>query len=224
MMNAPPKAVQSPEAFLDALFDEAILIRTGVDGLYGRAGVFEEVIDRFEDAVTKMAVGDQATRIHFPPGMPRKNLEKAGYLKSFPVAWVYESIPFAGECGESIHRAIVTKHIIARIVVPQTDEADTVKCRKHLAAILEFSQPGNTAFGKLYQFYLRRILPVIGAVLSGSRDAYIYLPESIGKFPTAEQLAVRMRETGFRTVEFTRMTGGTVALHIGGKSADAPLY
>ncbi len=83
-MNAPAKIVQSPEAFLTALFDESILIKTGVDGLYGRAGVFEEVIDGFENAVTKMAVGDQATRIHFPPGMPRKNLEKAGYMKSFP--------------------------------------------------------------------------------------------------------------------------------------------
>ncbi|MCU1276290.1 MAG: demethylmenaquinone methyltransferase [Bryobacterales bacterium] len=93
-----------------------------------------------------------------------------------------------------------------------------------VAAILEFSHPGNTVFGRLYQFYSRRILPVIGAALSGSRDAYSYLPESIGKFPTAEQLAGRMRETGFRTVEFLRMTGGTVALHIGGKPADASLY
>lgn len=93
-----------------------------------------------------------------------------------------------------------------------------------IAAILEFSQPGNTVFGKLYRFYSRRILPVIGAALSGSRDAYSYLPESIGKFPSAEQLAGRMRDTGFHTVEFVRMTGGTVALHIGGKSADAPLY
>jgi seryl-tRNA synthetase len=83
-MNAPAKAVQSPEAFLTALFDESILIKTGVDGLYGRAGVFEEVIDGFEAAVTRMAVADNATRIHFPPGMPRKNLEKAGYMKSFP--------------------------------------------------------------------------------------------------------------------------------------------
>ena len=98
-MNAPAKAVQSPEAFLDALFDESILIRTGVDGLYGRSGVFEEVIDRFEDAVTKIAAGDHATRIHFPPGMPRKNLEKAGYLKSFPqLAGCVHS--FMGDSGD----------------------------------------------------------------------------------------------------------------------------
>lgn len=83
-MNAPGTSAQSPEAFLNALFDESILIKTGVDGLYGRAGVFEEVIDGFEQAVTKLAEDDKATRIHFPPGMPRQNLVKAGYMKSFP--------------------------------------------------------------------------------------------------------------------------------------------
>jgi seryl-tRNA synthetase len=83
-MSVSGKAAQSPETFLNALFDVAILIMTGVDGLYGRAGVFEEVIDGFEAAVTKMATDDQATRVHFPPGMPRQNLVKAGYMKSFP--------------------------------------------------------------------------------------------------------------------------------------------
>jgi demethylmenaquinone methyltransferase/2-methoxy-6-polyprenyl-1,4-benzoquinol methylase len=86
-----------------------------------------------------------------------------------------------------------------------------------VAAILEFSQPGDTAFGKLYGFYSRQVLPWIGGALSGSRDAYSYLPASIEKFPSAEGLAARMRAAGFRAVEFLRMTGGAVALHLGTK-------
>jgi demethylmenaquinone methyltransferase/2-methoxy-6-polyprenyl-1,4-benzoquinol methylase len=86
-----------------------------------------------------------------------------------------------------------------------------------MAAILEFSHPGDTLFGALYSFYSRHILPWIGGALSGSRDAYRYLPESIGKFPGAEELAARMRAAGFRSIEFIRMTGGTVALHLGTK-------
>lgn len=85
-----------------------------------------------------------------------------------------------------------------------------------VAAILEFSQPRNHAFGKLYGFYSRKLLPLIGGALSGSRDAYSYLPKSIEKFPPAEDLAEQMRAAGFR-VEFIRMTGGTVALHLGTK-------
>ena len=85
------------------------------------------------------------------------------------------------------------------------------------AAILEFSPPGKTLFGALYTFYSRHVLPLIGGLLSGSRDAYSYLPASIGKFPSAEDLAHAMRVAGFRTVEFQPMTGGVVALHIGTK-------
>ena len=86
-----------------------------------------------------------------------------------------------------------------------------------VAAILEFSQPDTALFGKLYGFYSRNILPIIGGALSGSRDAYRYLPESIGKFPSAPELAREMRSAGFRSVDFTRMTGGAVALHVGTK-------
>ena len=84
-----------------------------------------------------------------------------------------------------------------------------------MAAILEFSQPPNAAFGAVYGFYSRRVLPWIGGLLTGSRDAYRYLPESIRKFPAAPELADDMRRAGFSSVTFERFTGGTVALHIG---------
>ena len=83
------------------------------------------------------------------------------------------------------------------------------------AAILEFSQPPNRLFGALYGFYSRRILPILGGALSGSRDAYRYLPESVRRFPSADELAAMMRAAGFTAVRFERMTGGIVALHTG---------
>ncbi|MGD0365713.1 MAG: bifunctional demethylmenaquinone methyltransferase/2-methoxy-6-polyprenyl-1,4-benzoquinol methylase UbiE [Bryobacteraceae bacterium] len=84
-----------------------------------------------------------------------------------------------------------------------------------VAAILEFSQPPNRLFGAVYSFYSRHILPLIGGVLSGSRDAYAYLPESVRKFPAPEELSDMMRAVGFGRVEFERLTGGIVALHLG---------
>jgi demethylmenaquinone methyltransferase/2-methoxy-6-polyprenyl-1,4-benzoquinol methylase len=84
-----------------------------------------------------------------------------------------------------------------------------------MAAILEFSQPPNPVFAALYHFYSRRILPLIGGALSGSRDAYTYLPESVRKFPPAEELAEQMRLAGFEEVRYERFTGGIVALHLG---------
>jgi demethylmenaquinone methyltransferase/2-methoxy-6-polyprenyl-1,4-benzoquinol methylase len=84
-------------------------------------------------------------------------------------------------------------------------------------AILEFSQPTNRLFATLYSFFSTRVLPAIGGLISGSREAYSYLPESIRKFPGAELLADQMRAAGFGTVEFERMTFGAVALHVGKK-------
>lgn len=82
-------------------------------------------------------------------------------------------------------------------------------------AILEFSQPPNPLLSRLYGFYSKAILPTLGGLISGSRDAYTYLPESVRKFPSAEELADQMRETGYTNVEFYRMTAGIVALHLG---------
>lgn len=84
-----------------------------------------------------------------------------------------------------------------------------------MLAILEFSQPPNRLFAALYAFYSKHVLPRIGALISGSSDAYTYLPESVRKFPGAELLAQEMRAMGYLDVEFKRMTFGVVALHIG---------
>jgi demethylmenaquinone methyltransferase/2-methoxy-6-polyprenyl-1,4-benzoquinol methylase len=83
-----------------------------------------------------------------------------------------------------------------------------------LAAILEFSTPPNPLFRALYNFYSRRILPRIGGAISGSRDAYTYLPESVRKFPAAAQLADDLRRAGFADVRYEYLTGGIVALHL----------
>jgi demethylmenaquinone methyltransferase / 2-methoxy-6-polyprenyl-1,4-benzoquinol methylase len=84
-----------------------------------------------------------------------------------------------------------------------------------VAAILEFSQPGNSLFAAVYRLYSRRILPVIGGWITGEPGAYEYLPESIRKFPNAPELAESMRRAEFAEVTFERLTGGSVALHLG---------
>ena len=76
-MDALPK-------FLDQLIGSGLLVPTGVDGLYGRSGVFEDVIARFEAAVTALGAPDRPEVLRFPPAMTRPQLERSGYLKSFP--------------------------------------------------------------------------------------------------------------------------------------------
>src|SRR5262249_44513950 len=82
-------------------------------------------------------------------------------------------------------------------------------------AILEFTRPPNAAFATVYNWYSRRVLPVIGGAISGAPEAYRYLPESVRKFPDAPELARMMEDTGFRSVEWEYLTFGIAALHIG---------
>ncbi len=85
-------------------------------------------------------------------------------------------------------------------------------------AILEFSHPPNLLMRLAYSFYSKIFLPVIGTLVSGSRDAYTYLPDSIRRFPKAEQLRSMMENAGFEQTEVHLLTGGVAALHIGSRS------
>jgi len=81
--------------------------------------------------------------------------------------------------------------------------------------ILEFSAPVVPGFRGLFRFYFTRVLPRIGGIISGSRGAYEYLPDSVSRFPDQKALAVMMIETGFDEVGYSNLTGGIAAIHSG---------
>lgn len=86
-------------------------------------------------------------------------------------------------------------------------------------AILEFSQPRHWLLGPLYRFYFKRILPMIGQMISRSKDeAYRYLPASVMEFPDGEALASRMRQQGLTSVVWHPFTFGIATLYIATKA------
>ncbi|HET9365141.1 MAG TPA: ubiquinone/menaquinone biosynthesis methyltransferase [Candidatus Angelobacter sp.] len=78
--------------------------------------------------------------------------------------------------------------------------------------ILDFSEPGGL-LGKLYGFYFRRVLPRIGELISGVRGPYEYLPASVHKFPTPQQMLARMEAAGFQDATWTPYTFGIAGLY-----------
>lgn len=86
-------------------------------------------------------------------------------------------------------------------------------------AILEFSHPPGVFTKLAYGLYSKLLMPVVGAAVSGSREAYAYLPDSIRKFPRAPELQRMMEQSGFADTRFELLTGGIAALHLGKKSA-----
>jgi seryl-tRNA synthetase len=83
-MPAPRPASPDQEALLHELIGQRLLIETGVPGVYGRGGDFEEVRERLAAMVSRAVAAEQPEQMRFPPILPRHNLEKIDYLKSFP--------------------------------------------------------------------------------------------------------------------------------------------
>ena len=82
-------------------------------------------------------------------------------------------------------------------------------------AVLEFSKPKTPLLRSLFKIYFTRVLPLLGGLISGSKSAYQYLPDSVSRFPDQSELASLMKEAGFEEVSFQNLTGGIAALHLG---------
>ena len=85
-------------------------------------------------------------------------------------------------------------------------------------AILEFNRVRWPVVGPLFRFYFRRVLPLVGTLVSGVRGPYQYLPASVERFPDQDQLARQLAECGFAKVHYRNFLGGVAALHLGEKT------
>ena len=80
---------------------------------------------------------------------------------------------------------------------------------------LEFTPAVTPLLKPLYDAYSFRVLPLLGQIVAGDRDAYTYLAESIRRFPAQQELAAMMAAAGFEQVSFRNLSGGIAALHSG---------
>jgi demethylmenaquinone methyltransferase/2-methoxy-6-polyprenyl-1,4-benzoquinol methylase len=83
--------------------------------------------------------------------------------------------------------------------------------------ILEITRPRPDPAGRLFSLYFRRVVPLLGGLVSGDRAAYRYLPASVDRFLTAAQLTNALRTSGFAEVDARLLGPGPVALHLATK-------
>ncbi len=88
------------------------------------------------------------------------------------------------------------------------------------AGILDFGEPKGL-IGGIYRLYFRHVLPAIGTLISGVRGPYSYLPASVLRFPSPEEMLQRMRSAGFDVVSWTPYTFGIAGLYRGRKKVDS---
>jgi demethylmenaquinone methyltransferase/2-methoxy-6-polyprenyl-1,4-benzoquinol methylase len=82
------------------------------------------------------------------------------------------------------------------------------------AAILEITQPTRPPLSFFFSLWFNRIVPLLGA-FSSNPEAYSYLPESVSSFPNPRGLAEKMDSAGFKSIRYTVLAGGIIAIHSG---------
>jgi demethylmenaquinone methyltransferase / 2-methoxy-6-polyprenyl-1,4-benzoquinol methylase len=173
--------------------DLSILAAKAV-GPYGRVTLYDINRAMMEGGRPKVAKASLTERIHYVQG----DAEFMSFLQgSFDAAMVGFGVRNLTDMDKGLQE-------MYRVLKP----GGKMMC-------LEFSIPTSSWFRFLYDFYSFQLMPLAGKLLAGNSEAYLYLPESIRKFPAPDDFAAMMRDTGFSRVTFRRLTNGIAVIYIG---------
>ena len=151
----------------------------------------------------------------FSEGMLRAGLARAG---GSGVRWLSADalqLPFPAGTFDAVTSAFLMRNVVD--LERAFGEQQRVLRPGGKVVCLDTTPPGFTLFRPALQFHLHQVVPFLGRLITGQREAYTYLPQSTEGFLPAEGLAECIRAAGFRDVDFRRVMFGTVALHWGTK-------
>jgi demethylmenaquinone methyltransferase/2-methoxy-6-polyprenyl-1,4-benzoquinol methylase len=155
------------------------------------------------------------TALDVNPDMLRVGRERAAKRRVTFLEGNAEALPLASDSFDAYTIAFGIRN------VPRIDkalaEAHRVLKRGGRFLALEFSRIDTPVLDRLYDAYSFTAIPALGKIVTGDGEPYRYLVESIRKFPTPERFADMIGEAGFSRADFTRLTGGVVAIHSGWK-------
>lgn len=168
-----------------------------VVGVSGRAILYDINRTMIDHGRRKLDMKTEARSIHIVQGDAEKISFRDGRFDAAMVGFGIRNLTCIERGFEEMHR----------VLKPQ----GRVLC-------LEFSQPKSPVFRWIYDLYSFYVMPALGRVLTGSRQAYTYLPESIKLFPMPGELKLILERIGFRHVRYRRITNGIAVAHLGVKT------
>jgi demethylmenaquinone methyltransferase/2-methoxy-6-polyprenyl-1,4-benzoquinol methylase len=141
--------------------------------------------------------------------------QKSDWIKGKNIQMVAENIPLKNECVTNITVAYGVRNFYN--IQKAFDSFYRILKQNGKATILEFTMPSSIIFKYLYKFYFKRILPLIGGIISGDKEAYNYLPSSVEEFDEKIKLPELLRNSGFREIEVYSLTFGITQVIIAKK-------
>lgn len=122
-------------------------------------------------------------------------------------------LPFEDNCFDVVVSGFLVRNVES---VDQTlaEMARVLKPGGQLL-ILDMTRPRSQLLAPFIRFYLNRVVPLLGTLVTGQKEAYTYLPDSTQSFLKAEELANKMKTAGLHQVDFETLNFGTVAIHHG---------
>jgi len=155
--------------------------------------------------------GAELFSLDFSFNMLKKGVEK-GWLSGENISADAGKLPFKNESFDFLTIAFGIRNI-PDVDVFLSESLRTLKPGGKLL-ILELTRPDNPVVNFFYNLYLTKILPFIGGILSGKREAYGYLAGSISTFLDRDTLIERIHAAGFSMVDYKRKTFGVATIYI----------
>lgn len=166
----------------------------------------------------------RAIGVDFAPGMLAVGARRLGKTTAAPsgsgagvslICADAEALPLADGSTDAVSFAFGIRNVASPPKALR--EAYRVLRPGGRVVVLEFGRPEARWLRAAYDLYSRTIIPLLGGRLSGRRDAYQYLHDSVRRWMDPEALAGIMRQAGFQEVRYRPLTGGIAVLHAGEK-------
>ncbi len=140
----------------------------------------------------------------------RRKCAENGVKASFKIASA-DSLPFADGTFAAVTVSFGIRNFDHR---PESlKEMFRVTAPSGCLMILEFGVPSWSIWKALYMFYFKRIMPLLGGLISGNRSAYYYLPESVMEFPKYEEFCAELTAAGYTDVSYKSLMRGVAILY-----------
>jgi demethylmenaquinone methyltransferase/2-methoxy-6-polyprenyl-1,4-benzoquinol methylase len=134
--------------------------------------------------------------------------KKSEWIKKRTVQMVAENLPVKDESVTNITVAFGVRNFYD--IQEGFNSFYRILTKEGKVTIIEFRLPSNFLFKGLYKFYFKKVLPAVGGIISGNREAYNYLPRSVEEFDEKINMPDLLKNSGFRKIEIYPLTLGIV--------------